>query len=300
MFSKLNKKIFGSIFWLAFVFVTALSLISTYVIVNNFYDTYSRMLESNVKQAALDCESYFQSVSNFTKSTAQRGEIVEALTGGSTDNVSRILNTLCTSSAEIAGAILYGVDGKVFYSTGVGDVPALAEVLAVQVLNDFFNGDEASCVSIRNTAMPKVYNTYPYDENNGIVSSICKVFDGDNVVGYLFADILPAQLFLSKLTLSGYANSAMIIRSKDIVISSQSQQTTAFISVSTEFNGNDRLIVLVSNGGFYRRCATVVGVLMLADIICMLAVWAVAKRIANKITIPLDNLHARMQNEDLL
>ena len=300
MFNKLNKRIFKSIFWLAFVFVVAMSLISGYVVVNNFYDTYTRMLESNVKQAALDCDIYFQSVANFTKSTAQRGEIVEALTRGRTENVSRVLNTLCTSSSEIAGAILYGVDGRTFYSTGVGDVPSLNEVLAVAELKDFFASSNASCVSIRNSAMPKIYNTYPYDENNGVVSSICKVYEGERVVGYLFADILPSQLFANKLTLSGYASSTAVIRSGEVVISQSAQQQTQRFSVSTEVNGGDTLTVFVDNGSFIWRCVTVVVVLMLADVICLVAVWVVARRIANKITVPLDNLRAQMQNEDLL
>lgn len=284
------------------MFVAVLSLVSAYVIVNNLYDTYTRMLESNVKQAALDTESYFQSVTNFTKSTAQRKEIVEALTLGKTENVSRVLNTLCNSSAEIAGAILYGVDGRTFYSTGVGDVPTFAEMFNATKLQSFFDGEAVSCVSIRNSAMPKVYNTYPYDENNGIVSCVCKVYAGDNVVGYLFADIFPSQLFANKLAI-GYDGFNAIIISGDVVIAQDGGASAAsmraglqYFSVTTSFNGSDSLKVFVSSGEFCLRCAIVIGVLVLADVLCLFVMWKVAKRIANRITVPLDNLRIQMQN----
>lgn len=313
MFNKLNKRIFRSIFWIAFVFVAVMSLVSAYVIISSFYSTYCSMLGSNVKQAALDCENYFQSVSNFAKSTAQRTETVEALTEGKTENVSRLLNTLSNSSTEITGAILYGVDGRVFYSAGVGDVPTLSEVLQDTQLQEFFRGEGASCVSIRNSAMPKVYNTYPYDPANGIVSIVYKVYSEEVVVGYLFADILPSQLFANKLTI-GYDNADVTLHSGEVIISSQAEgvyyepaelgvvltKDLGHFVVTTQFNGSDRLIVSVSNTEFWQRCTIVIVVLLLADIICVFVVWVVARRIASRVTTPLNQLHARMQNENLL
>ncbi len=303
MFKKLYKQIFNSIFWLAFVFAAILSAVSGYAVMRNLYNVYNSMSEGSVRQAAMDGNNYLGSVVNFTRSTAQSSDVVLALTEGRTENVSRALTALINSSSDVAGAVLYGVDGQVFYSTGVGDVPSLSRLQEDDRFDDFFRSDRAYFVLLRTSNLPSVYNSAPYDASQGVVSCVSKVYDGEQTAGYLFADILSRSLFANVLSVTGVDDAAVALVTPSATVVSQpflqdDRLRNLYFTVS--FAGDGDFVFCLSLKSFYSKCGVVLAVLLAADVVCDVAAALVARRVAAKVTEPLDKLRQTMQNENLL
>ncbi len=303
MFRKLYKRIFNSIFWLAWVFVVLLSAVSGFTVMRNLYKLYNTMAQSNVRQTAMYCDNYLNSVSNYTRSVAQKKDIISAVVGGDTAGVERLLATLVNAATDVAGAVLYGVNGQVFYSAGVGDVPSLNQLQQVDVLQSFFQSDSEFQIVVRNSVLPTVYNTMPYDVSQGVVSCVCKVYSENQAVGYLFADVPAESLFANKLAVDGYDNVAVAIGVSNVIVGygdmPQENKLRNFYFV-LPFADDGSVTFCLSMKDFYIKCTIIFCVLLLADVLCMVFVGMVAKHVATKVTIPLEQLRLSMQNEDRL
>ena len=303
MFRKLYKRIFNSLFWLAFAFVVLLSALSGFIVLRNLYNVYDSMSESSVRQAAMDGNNYLSSVANFARSAAQTSELTLALTEGRTENVSRVLTTLINSSSDVAGAVLYGIDGQTFYSTGVGDVPALSRLQQDQRLSEFFLSDEPYAILLRTDALPSVYNFVPYDARRGVISCVCKVYVDGGTVGYLFADVLSDSLFDRVLSVAGEEGltAAVVTRSatvsSDVMPESDGLRNLVYC---IPFASEGDFVFCLSLNEFYAKGGAVLAVIFAVDAVCIAAAAVVARHVARKVTEPLDRLRQTMQNENLL
>ena len=303
MFRKLYKNIFNSLFWLAFAFVVLLSAVSGIVVLRNLYNVYDSLSESSVRQATMDGNNTLASVVNFARSTAQNSEVVLSLTENKTDNVSKVLATLVNSSSEIAGAILYGEQGQLFYSSGVGDVPTLSQLRQNAQLNEFFQSDNAYAILLRDEAMPSVYNQVSYDTSQGVISCVCKVYDEQSTVGYLFADVLPQSLFAKVLSTAGTSGTTVALVTPTTSLSSQpmpKQNRLRNLYFDLPFAGGGDFVFCLSLKEYYTKCLVILAVLFTVDALCIVCSALVARHVAQKVTMPLDKLRQTMQNENLL
>jgi hypothetical protein len=175
------------------VFVLLLSSISYFVIVRNMYNSQANRTHQNVESCLDSGSSYVSTVMGFVKNTSLNARIIDVVKGDVSD-ISASLNALCNHSVKIDGVILYGYNGYVAYSAGVGSPPTLEELLSNEEIRSFVESDEDSLVSVRTEGLAQVYNYNRYDQRKGIVSCIQKVYSEGDAIGLLVADILPETI----------------------------------------------------------------------------------------------------------
>ncbi len=309
MFERLKKRIFNSIFLLCLVFAVTVSTISYVVIVSDLYDTQIAKSNLNCTSAAKMAATYISQVMRFVENAASRRELQAALSGGSYD-VTQELNRLCNYSIQIDGATLYGYDGHMTYSAEMGAPPTLEELNTEPDIAAFLQSEQQTHISLRVSHVAGVYNRTYYNEANGVISCIVKIYVEGEARGILVADILPETLFAQRMLYSSFdADCHFVIEKEGQVFTSDREVKTllrgenrgypGYYIVSRQLTQDSQLQMYVSKAGYDRQCLVIGGAMIafLAVLIC--AVSYTARRISRNAVAPLEKLNEQMNLTNL-
>lgn len=308
MFDKLRKRIFRSIVLVAAAFVLVISAISYGVIVSNIFQSQRSRAVNNAESAANGCETYVNAAMGFVENAAKQNAVINALSDGSY-GVSQLLDALCTYAVKIDGAALYGADGYLSYSSGLGSLPQLGELLAVEDIKAFWESSDTNCVSVRRTAVARTYNRVFYNVEKGVVSCLCKVLDENGKkLGLLAADILPETLYSVKFDYNAFGEKSRgfifydgRLLTDEISFSNYCESFSEgvtkdgkyFVSKASFGKGADAALFVPLKEFTVRLMWVAVFFLSLDAILIGLSV-IYAEAVANSVTKPLDSLHRKM------
>lgn len=307
MFKKLHKKIFNSVLLVIVFFTLLISAISCCTVSYSLFSFQAQRTAQNVQSGVNGCQNYFATVMGFVKNTAKNQQIVNCAQGNVGD-VSSLLNGLTNNSVQIDGAILYGYNGYVAYSGGVGSPPSWKQLLQIDQINDFVQSSQESCVCVRNSVVASAYKSTPYNQQKGIVSVMHKVYDGENAVGILVADVLPETLYAQKLSLhsfgtTGYTfllngglmcdDQTFINYAREISKDGLSRDAQYYCASSVSDDGW-AVITFVPQKVFLGRIALIIGVFLAVDLIIVSFGMLFAHSVADSVTKPLNNLSKKM------
>ena len=310
MFSKLRKKIFYSVFFVSLAFVLALSAVSYCLILASVYDSQRKMAASCAENGSAGCTTYLNTVSGFVESTAGKSAISDATRGVVLPEVISLLDALCNKSVRIDGAILYGVDGYVAYSAGVGAPPSFAELLADEEINEFFLSENKHYVSVRNNVYARVYNSAFYDDGAGIISCMSKVLSADGATtGLLVADILPQTLADEKLAYSAFDISGegfimkdektLGIKKETLNFSRKARITDKYSVTTADFADGAIVAMRFSLVNFRNQAIIIFAAFIGVDILLMLVAYLFAHKLSKSVEAPLDDLLLKMKESSL-
>ena len=129
MFTKMRKRIFNSVFYVVLAFVLLISGVSFGVTAYNLTQTQRQRAQANAENGVKGAETYLSAVMGFVEQTSRLKGVVDAVSGADVSGASRALDGLCGYAVQIDGAILYGANGFVAYSSGVGSPPGFNELM---------------------------------------------------------------------------------------------------------------------------------------------------------------------------
>lgn len=310
MFSKLRKKIFYSVFFVSLTFVLALSAVSYCLILASVYDSQRKMAASCAENGSAGCTTYLNTVSGFVESTAGKSAVLYATKGVVSPEVISLLDALCNKSVKIDGAILYGADGYVAYSAGVGVPPTFEELLSDKEIDAFFRSEDRQFVSVRSSAYARVYNSAFYDDGAGIISCMSKVVsESGETTGLLVADILPETLVDEKLSYSAFdiAGESYIVKNEKTLgvmkqslnFSKKARITDKYNLSTAEFADGAIVAIRFSLANFRSQAIIILAAFIAVDIVLMLVAYLFAHKLSKSVEAPLDDLLLKMKESNL-
>jgi len=308
MLTKLRKRIFNSVFYVVLAFVLLISGVSFGVTANDLKQSQRQRVQANAESGVAGVETYLSAVVGFVEQTSLQKGIVNAASGADISGASRLLDGLCGYAVKIDGAILYGANDYVAYSSGVGSPPSFAELMAVKIIAEFYNGDEQVFVSMRKQAVAHMYNRVFYNTDNGVVSVMRKVYDDSGAVkGLLVADVTPETLCSVKLKYNAFGVQCNAFLANDELLSDDASFNNYYVQAAEGQTGDNKYFVAsadISDGNsvvlfaaqheFVKRLVLMAGILVAIDVILVSFGALFAHYVAASVVNPLEHLLKRM------
>lgn len=311
MFTKMRKRIFNSIFYVVVAFVLLISVVSFGVTANNIQQTQRQRAEANAESGVKGVETYLSAVMGFVGQTSRQKGVLDAVSGADVAGASRALDGLCGYAVKIDGAILYGANGFVAYSSGVGSPPSFNELMSVHDVYDFYHSEQEGYVSMRKQAVAHMYNRAFYNAADGIISVMRKVYDRDgSLKGLLIADVTPETLCSVKLVYNSFGVRSSAFLCKGELLSSdetfngyfnakregQTEDGRYFVAAADMPNG-EKVVLFTSLREFNKRLLLMAGIIVAIDVILISLAALFANYVASKVVNPLDELLKRMTEQ---
>lgn len=307
MFKKLKRKIYAPLFLLAIALIVFINVFAAVVQIYTLKDTYRVMGEQKLTRIINSYRLYINSAKTSAYNLSLDETVIEELYSEGGNSLTAKLNATCNYSLKINAVCAYSaVSGAVYTSSQVTNVPDLEELKQDENIAAFIDGDEADYVSMRTKYIADIYNNTLYPEEMGVFTCCQKVYKDGQTVGWIFTDILPANLYSYVYT------------------ENQSQDTVAFIICGDEFfsyegNGEKAYLLDGDDGDYFKYSSSVEGldftvtifegksdyvftIVTLAAILggvsvaLIVAVHFIALATANYVTDRLDNILDKMDN----
>lgn len=198
---------------IALLLVVLIVAPSIFLFTNIFYSTYESMAKNQLDRGISAGRMFLDSIMSTTDNLALNRQLIETLDGTRSGSLTPLLDSTCTYSLDIAAITVYGENGAVYTSSGVTNPPGAAELASLADIAEFFADEDADeYVSLRTSAIIKAYDNAPYDARAGIISYCRKVYAEDgSVLGCIFADIFPHELFERFNMTDGGADGSVIL-----------------------------------------------------------------------------------------
>ena len=195
MFKKLYRKIYLPILLISLVLILFIDTFAILLQANTLNDSYRSNGERRIARALDSFNLYVSSAAAYTYNLSLDEEIIAKLVTPEAKPITSKLDTVCNYSLKMDAAVLYAPDGTAYTSSTVNQIPSLAELKATPEIAEFIDGEQSSAISMRTQNLAGVYYNIPYPAANGVITCCQKVYDGEKIVGYIFTDILPANLY---------------------------------------------------------------------------------------------------------
>lgn len=195
MFKNLYRKIYLPILLISLALILFVDTFAIVLQANTLNDSYRSNGERRIARALDSFKLYISSAAAFTYNLSLDEEIINKLVTPDAKSITGKLDTVCNYSLKMDAAALYAMDGTVYTSSTVTQIPSLDELKTTPEISDFIVGNESSAISMRTRNLAGVYYNIPYPASSGVITCCQKVYDGETIVGYIFTDILPANLY---------------------------------------------------------------------------------------------------------
>lgn len=311
MFKRLNRRIYLNIIIISGLLLLLIILISMVMITNMVYQTFYSMAEEKMERNISNSELYVNSALISTYNLTQDQELIEELAGEAGYSLTKKLDNLCNYSLKIDAATAYSISGKTYLSSKAKLVPSLEELKAVPEIKSFFESEAKNYVSIRKKATTKVNNYPEYPDENGIITCCYKVYQEGEVVGYIFADILPLNLYQYFDSQTDYFKNIAFIASEDgylVNANNQNYQDYFLKAKNTTLSKDLQYLFIKKDSSFLGTTFTcafplsglavilllIIGLMLLVASLLLLLIHFIARRFANQVTGRLDKLLIKM------
>ncbi len=316
MFQKLYRKIYFSLFTITLLLIVLADGISLGIMSNTLYKTYRTMAHQNNEHSANNVDLYLSSIVSSAYNLAQNLAVTEELKTPKGVSLTSVLDDFCNYSLGIDAATVYAVNGRVYTSSKASSVPALAVLENNAALQNFFSEQAETGVTLRTSDIAKTYNNVAYPPESGVLSCSQKIYDGGKVIGYLFADILPHNIysllaegkeeyFDGRVSFLSFGERYLAYEGND-----QRENYLCQALGGSERTDDKRCLLVVSDCGYGLKLTSALPVkhyhsqiLWLAflfsgvSVVLVLAVHFIARKVALGVTSRLDALTEQMDGE---
>ncbi len=304
MFRKLYRKIYLPIVLISVALILIIDILSITVLTQTLKDAYIGMDEKRVARALDSCELYISSVAASAYNLSLDNGLISELASPTGNPLVSKLDNTCNYSLKINAVCAYSANGKVYTSSQVADVPTIEELKQSAEIKEFIEGNGAFAISFRTEHVAGIYNNTPYPDEMGVITYCRKVYDGERVIGWIFADILPSNLY-SVIFSNGKFNDAVAFISTDSVRFDYADNSPH----AELLNGNHRgyfkyravsddgqfsITVFNGTGDYTSRLALLIVILLTVSAGLITAVHFTARLNAKSVTDRLDRLTAKM------
>lgn len=310
MFIKLYRKIYYSLFFICLALVAVFDVLAVVVEITTLNDTYRTMGQARVDRIVNSCRLYIRSVETTTENLSVDAALIAELSAPTGVSMTNKLDDTCNYSLKINAITAYALDGSAYSSSKVSEVPSLASFYEIEDIAAFLQGDEESYLSLRTHTIANIYSTSLYPKEMGVITCCRKVYNGDRVVGYLFTDILPANLYayvygdeqindaVPFITFPygyfSYDNNALQEELLNV------QKPSGYFRFSEQINEGLSIVIFESKSEYTMQILTLCGIIALCTILLVILLHYLAKNTAKSVTNRLDRFLNRMQSENLL
>ena len=274
------------------------------------YSSQVNRTHQNVQSCLDSGHSYISTVMGFVKNASLNDRLIDVVEGDVSD-ISASLNALCNHSVKIDGVILYGYNGYVAYSAGVGSPSTLEELLSNEEISNFVQTDKDSFVSVRTDALAQVYNYNRYDSRKGIISCIQKVYSGDEEVGLLVADILPETISSLKFNCQSFgvegkaylSNGNLLTDDYELAKSFRNEEKNGLSNdkknyiVTSEMKDGWQVVIYAPQHKFLEISFEIFAMFLAVDIILILLGALFTRYLSDRLIVPLNNLYKRARTD---
>lgn len=314
MFKRMNRHIYRSILLISGLLILLIIAITMGMITNMVYQTFYSMAEEKMERNLSDSELYVMSALTSAYNLAQDEELISELAEPAGNSLSRKLDNLCNYSLKLDGATAYSLKGNIYLSSKINGVPPLEELAENPGIRDFFASEEATFISVRKSAISEIYNNNIYPASRGIITCCHKVYRDGEVVGYIFADIIPANLYQNFDYGDHFRNTVAFIAAEDgfLETSSNSVHGIYFEEAKRERLSRNLKYLLIRKesdllgtnfvcafplAGIARTLALLFGFLLLTGFLLIFLISILGRRFSDRITGRLDKLLLRMTED---
>lgn len=309
MFKKLFRNIYLPIVILAFTLIVFVDVFSAVMITKTLRNAFISVGRKRVSRALDSCELYINSASASTYNLSQNGILIGQLAEGTDTSLTSLLDDTCNYSLKMNGVCAYSPGGRVYTSSGVSQVPSLAELRENDGIAAFLDGEAESFTSFRTECVADIYNNVSYPDAMGVITCCRKVYgDGGQTVGYIFADILPSNLYDLLLEREQFEDAVAFItfggQSFDYGGNAAQKELLtgahrSYFKYEATGDAPFSLTVFENDAPYRRQLAALVGTLLAVSAALAIAVHFAAMGTAKSVTGRLDRLTAKMRTQEL-
>lgn len=310
MFDKLYKKIYYPFFILTIALIVFIDVMAAFVQVSTLTDTYKVMGEKKLTQIMNSLKLYISSAETSTYNLSLDETVIEELYSPSGESLMRRLEDTCNYSLKINAIYAYSQTGEVFTSSTVAQVPELEELRKDDGIAAFLDGDELDYISLRTSNMAGIYGNTRYDEKMGVITCCRKVLKDGEVVGWIFTDILPSNLYSYVFGEGLFGDAIAFIvsdcgyfsynnNSNHEELLSSTKNRDYFRYSSTSEDGLYTLTIFDGKTEYYGKLAGMLSLMGAVTVILIVAVHFGSRAIARSVTVRLDKFLARMNAQEL-
>lgn len=309
MFKKLYRSIYLPIVLIALALILFIDVFSIIVLTQTLKDAYNGIDQRRVSRALDSCELYISSVVASAYNLSVDEELVGELSAPAGKPLINKLDNTCNYSLKINAVCAYSANGAVFTSSQIANVPTLDELKQVEEIKNFIDGDGAAAISFRTEKVADIYNNASYPDKMGVVTCCRKVYDGDKVVGYIFADILPANLYDFLFSNGQFDNAVAFISSDGLYFDYggnssnedllEGRHTGYFRYNASAEDGLFSITVFNSTKEYFSQLAVLIATLLSVSAALFIGVHFAARFSAKNVTKRLDSLIDKMNSQEI-
>lgn len=310
MFKKLFRNIYLPVFLIALTLIVFVDVFSIVMIEKTLGNAFGSVGRKRVSRALDSCELYINSVSVSTYNLSVNDTLISELSAPSDRSLTSLLDNTCNYSLKMNGVCAYSAGGKIYTSSGVSMVPSLAELRQNGPIADLIEGNGESLTSFRTEYVADIYSNVAYPDDMGVVTCCRKVYgEGGEVVGYIFADVLPSNLYdllfereapddaVAFITFGGkyFDYGGNTAHGKLLTGGHRGY----FKYEASADDGLFSLVIFESTKPYHRQLAILIGSLLAVSAVLVVAVHFAAMGTAKNVTKRLDRLTAKMNAQEL-
>ena len=309
MFKKHYRSIYLPIVLIAVTLILFIDIFSIIMLTETLRDAYNGIDQKRISRALDSCELYISSVVASAYNLSLDNELIQELASPTGKPLINKLNNTCNYSLKINAVCAYSTNGAVYTSSQVTNVPTLDELKRVEEIKNFIDGNETAAISLRTEYIADIYNNTSYPDKMGVITCCRKVFDGETVVGWIFADILPSNLY-GILFSNGKFNNAVAFILSDEVFFDYNDNSLQQHLLTDKHNGYFKYDA-VSDGGLFSitvfnstkdynsKLTVLISILLSVSAVLVAGVHFAAMLTAKSVTKRLDKLSLKMNQQKI-
>ena len=309
MFKRLFRNIYLPIVILAVILVLFIDIFSIIMLTDTMSIAYANNGQKRITRTLDSCQLYISSAAASTYNLSLDEEIISELSNPSGRTLIDKLDSTCNYSLKINAVCVYAKNGTIYTSSEVAQVPSLNELKEITDIKNFIDGTENATISLRTKNIAEIYNNIAYPDNMGVITCCQKVYDDDEVVGWIFTDILPSNLYDFIFTSGQFQNAVAFIKTDDFYFEYNGNSNYVrllkdkhkgyFKYSATSDNELFSVTVFDSTSEYNTRTAVISVIMVIASVALLVGVHFIARWIAKSVTKKLDNLSDKMNSQEL-
>lgn len=309
MFSRLYRNIYLPIVLIAFALIVFTDVFSLFMLTDMLKDAYNEIGQKRVARSLDSCELYISSAAASTYNLSVDNDLIEELSSPTGKPLVEKLDNVCNYSLKINAVCAYSANGAVYTSSGVSQVPTLDELKTVKTIAEFLEGNESATLSFRTEAIADIYGNVYYPDGMGVITCCRKVFRDDAVVGWIFTDVLPANLYGVVFSNGQFENAVAFISANGTYFSyAGNSENEALLSgahsgyfkyEAAADDGTFALAVFESTKAYATQVSILSAAIALTSILLAAGVHFAADFTAKSLTARLEKLVCKMNSQDI-
>jgi hypothetical protein len=197
MFEKLKGKIFINLFIIPVVLTVSISVVSSAVLSAYLQRDHQIAVKNSVELTKANVEFYLEVLAgDLTLLSSDQSVRQYAMTGNEPIQALQRINATVSSDFTLLGITLYRQNSsQVLASNGLSGLPTYTQITSLNSVDDFLGEARITAMIMRHQYIADNYDFMAYDESYGILSFFVKIYQDNQYLGLLVADLDSEYLY---------------------------------------------------------------------------------------------------------